>query len=378
MTSSTAIIFRMQLFKVSESFITQQAIAFERYEPVFVGQSHWGPAPTGYRSISSHEGVSRWMRALSQIVPREAGRSRPLASLAPAILHAHFAVDAVYALPLARKLRIPMLATLHGFDVTRRDRSLLMSCRPALVNAVLWRHHLWAQCERFLCVSEHIRRAAIAKGFPKNKLGVHHIGTDTSARTPAPERCPGLGKIIHVARLTEKKGTVFLIRAMAKIAGAHPDAHLTIIGEGPLRTSLESEVSALGLGGKVSFMGARPFEETQRWISGADMLALPSITASNGDTEGLPMVTKEAGALGIPLVVTDSGGIAEAVMDGKTGYVVPEKDVEALADRLGRLLRDPKMARQMGDRARAHIEEHFTLEKQSAKLERIYDELLSS
>jgi glycosyltransferase involved in cell wall biosynthesis len=375
MTSLTAIIFRMQLFKVSESFIAQQATAFQRYEPVFAGQSHWGPAPSGFKSFASHEGSSGWVRAFSQIIPGDAGLSRSLSPLAPQVLHAHFAVDGVYASFLARKLKIPMITTLHGFDVTRQDISMLTSFRPALVNSVLWRKHLWSSCDRFICVSEHIRRSAIKRGYPEDKLCVHYIGTDTDARKPQPQRCPGTGNIVHVARLTEKKGTIFLIRALAKISESHPQAKLTIIGDGPLRSSLESEVSALGLGNKVSFLGAKPFDETQKYIAGADILALPSITASNGDTEGLPMVTKEAGALGIPLVVTDSGGIAEAVIDGKTGYVVKEKDVDALADRLSRLLADPGMARKIGDHARIQIEENFNIKKQSAKLEGIYDEL---
>jgi glycosyltransferase involved in cell wall biosynthesis len=308
--------------------------------------------------------------------PSSGGLDQRLMPYQPKILHAHFAVDAVYALPIAEKLGIPLVTTLHGFDVTRHDLSLLASCRPALVNSVLWRNSLKKSGDLFICVSDFIRRAALQKGFPEEKLVVHYIGTNVDLKKPKSMDWAERKNIIHVARLTEKKGTLFLLRAMARLRTDFPTAHLVIVGEGELRRSLEQEVSTLGIGAQVTFVGAKPFEETQELISRSSMLILPSITAKNGDAEGLGIVMQEAASYGIPVVVSDSGGIAEAVVDGKTGYVVPERDVEALAARMGLLLRDTEMARQMGINARAHVEKNFDIKKQSAKLETIYDEVI--
>ena len=370
-------IFRLQLFKVSEPFIALQALAFEKYHPVFVGQSLWGVAPNGAEFLTSHENAPRLLRGLSQIFPRADQRlTQELQKRKIGLIHAHFAIDAIYALPYATRLNVPLVTTLHGFDVTRTDKSLLMSCRPALINAALRRQNLQRSGDMFVCVSEHIKRAALLKGYPVEKLTVHYIGTDTKKYVPLDSRDHTEKYLVHVARLTEKKGTIFLLRALARIVPTNPSIKLKIVGDGPLRGELENEARQLGLSGHVTFLGARPFEETQNLIANAYAVVLPSITASNGDTEGLPMVTKEAGAFGQPLVVTDSGGIAEAVIDGKTGFIVPEKNVEALADRIERLLRDPDMARQIGLNARAHIEENFNVQKQSAKLERIYDEVI--
>jgi glycosyltransferase involved in cell wall biosynthesis len=371
-----AAIYRMQMFKVSEPFIEQQARAFKRYTPLFVGQSFFGTAPSAFESIASHQGLPRWVRAARQIFPADQGIAQRLRRYEPQILHAHFAVDAVYALPIARRLKIPLVTTLHGFDVTRRDASLLASCRPALVNSVLWRRSLQKSGDHFICVSDFIRRAALQKGYDPQKLTVHYIGTDVDLKKPQQLEQAQRKNIIHVARLTEKKGTVFLLRAMSKLRADFKSAHLLIVGEGDLRHALEQEVSALGIAAQVTFVGAKPFAETQELISQASMLILPSITASNGDAEGLGVVTQEAAAYAVPVVVTDSGGIAEAVIDGKTGFVVPEKDIGALAERMARLLRQPEMARHMGLQARAHVEAHFDIKKQSAKLETIYDDVI--
>lgn len=372
--TQTVIIFRMQLFKVSEAFITNQVLAFTRYTPVFAGQSLFGHVPAGSTALTTHGDKPKLARALSQIVPNDAGLADKLTAFEPKLVHAHFAIDGLYAVPVAEKLKIPLLVTLHGFDVTRSNLSLLTSCRPALINSVLWRSYLQNRATGFICVSNFIRNAAIQRGFPEEKLVVHYIGTDVDAFTPMADGSIQNLNVIHVARLTEKKGTTYLLRAFSKLANNFPEATLTIVGDGPLRDSLEKEARTLGIAPRVHFFGSVPFEKTQRLIAQSSVLVLPSITAANGDAEGLGMVTQEAGALGIPIVVTDSGGIAEAVIDGMTGYIVPEKDVDALADRIGRLLREPETAQQMGNHARTHIEENFNVKIQSAKLETIYDE----
>ncbi len=370
------IVFRLQLFKISESFIENQVKAFPRYKPLFVGQSLFGPVPKGYQAITTLAGAPRLCRAIDQIIPTDHGLEERLRPYAPGIVHAHFAVDAVYALPLAKTMGLPLVTTLHGFDVSRSDPTLLASCRPALVNSVLHRKRLQRSGDAFICVSNFIRDAALKKGYPEDKLIVHYIGTDTEAFRPAPPDERKAKTLVHVARLTEKKGTIYLIRALARLKAVHPDLRLDIVGDGPLRRSLEEKTAELGLSDMVEFLGARPFVETQTIIARAAVLVLPSITASNGDAEGLPMVTLEAGAFGVPVVASDTGGISEAILDGRTGLIAKEKDVDALADCIDRLLSRPEMARRMGENARAHIVEHFNIRKQSRKLEAIYDEVI--
>jgi glycosyltransferase involved in cell wall biosynthesis len=367
-------IFRLQLFKVSERFIPNQAESFRRYRPIYIGRKRFGEGPAGATVIAPDSGDTlAHLRTTLLRSPDPYLRKLNSAGLLPRLIHAHFAVDAVYAVPLAARLRVPLITTLHGFDVSSRDSVFLRSMRPALVNAVIRRTELCRRGDLFLCVSEFVKRKALEKGFPADRLLVHHIGIDTETLVPVhTDREPRT--IIHVARLVEKKGTTFLLEAMKALAPKLPDLRLRIVGDGPLRQMLEEQARPLGR--QVEFLGARDNAEVLELIAGSTVVAVPSVTASSGDSEGLPIVTLEAAALATPIVASDSGGIAEAVVDGKTGYVVAERNVAMLAERLHAILTDPGLGHEMGAAARHHIENHFDLRRQSARLEEIYDTAL--
>lgn len=367
----TAAILRLQLFKVSESFIPNQASGYRDYRPVYVGRRKFASPPEGASFLC--ERASKIESIIGQIAGYVPSLERQLRPLRPDILHAHFAVDGVYAVPLAKALSVPLITTLHGFDVTRHDGSLLASLRPALVNTVLHRSHLIKACSKFICVSDFIKRAALQKGFPEDKLLTHYIGIDTNSMTPQPDRRdPSL--IVHVARLVEKKGTSYLLRALSKLVSeGHTTLKLVIIGDGPLRPVLEAEAQSIGIGHFVTFMGAVPNSEVKRILPTAAMMIVPSVTARNGDAEGFGIVNLEAAAFGVPVVCYNSGGIAEAVEDGVTGFVVPEKDIDGLATRMRQLLEDVPLAQRLGQQARQNAEQNFDIGKQSRKLEIIYD-----
>jgi glycosyltransferase involved in cell wall biosynthesis len=110
----------------------------------------------------------------------------------------------------------------------------------------------------------------------------------------------------------------------------------------------------------------------------ASIICQPSVTAADGDSEGLPTVVLEAAATAKPLLATHHSGIPEIVVDGTTGFLVPEREVGALADRLLLLLKNADLRRRMGEAGRRRIEEHFDLRKQAKRLEEIYGETISS
>jgi glycosyltransferase involved in cell wall biosynthesis len=107
----------------------------------------------------------------------------------------------------------------------------------------------------------------------------------------------------------------------------------------------------------------------------ATMLVLPGIRTATGRVEGLGMVLLEAAATGVPVVASRVGGIPECVIDGRTGFLVPERDEEALAGRMGELLDDSSMRRRMGAEGRALIERRFDVHRQTEALESLYDTL---
>lgn len=373
------LIFRHQLFKTSEPFITQQAQQLKKFRPTYLGRSRLGNAPKGAQSIALEDTKEqrRFSRKLWQVLSRD---PRPYVELLgeqrPALLHAHFGVEGVYALPLAHKLKVPLITTFHGFDATTRTAGLLRSGSPSWVNYALFRRQLAKEGDLFLCVSEFIRQRVIKLGFPEERTHVHYIGIDTQAIKP---RLPDEEKplVLHVARLVEKKGTEYLIRAFAQVAAEVDEAELFIIGEGPLRTSLEALARTLGVERRVRFMGARPHSEVMEWMRKAAIFVLPSVTASSGDAEGLGMVLLEAASLGVPLIGTKHGGIPEAISEGESGYLVPERDISQLTERMHELMIDDRLRQRMGRQARALVEAKFDLVQQTAQLERFYNGTLS-
>ncbi|WP_044561242.1 glycosyltransferase [Azospirillum sp. B4] len=372
------VIFRQNLFRVSEPFITEQAGHLRRHAPVHVGRLRFGAGPAGVESLALQ---SLWPRFTLprigwQMLTRDpAPYQRLLAGRRPALIHAHFGVDGVYALPLARRLGIPLVTTFHGFDATLSTAAFLLS--PAWLNYPLFRGQLARQGDLFLCVSAFIRERVLAMGFPAERTRVHYIGVDSQAvqpRDPA-EETP---TILHVARLVEMKGTEYLIRAFALLADRHPAVRLDIIGDGPLRASLQKLAGSLGLGERVRFHGARPHAEVLPHMRRAAMLMLPSVYTATGRVEGLGMVLLEAAATGIPVVGSRVGGIPEVVIDGRTGLLAPEREPEALAAHMETLLQDRDLRHRMGAQARAHVEACFDIHRQTAELEDLYDGVLDN
>ncbi len=376
---SEVAVFRHQLFKVSEPFITQQAEQLCRFKPLYLGRERFGEAPADSESLALTDIAEqrKFPRRLWQVVTRD---PRPYVRLLgrrrPALIHAHFGVEGVYALPLARKLGLPLVTTFHGFDATLSIKALLTSRMPSWISYALRRRQLAQQGDLFLCVSEFICQRVIELGFPEERTFVHYIGIDTQAispRDPSAER----PTVLHVARLVEKKGTAYLIRAFAMIAHVFPEVDLVIIGDGPLRESLVTLARAIGLKSRILFTGVRSHEEVMAAMNKAAMLVLPSVTAGSGDAEGLGMVLLEAAALGVPLIGTWHGGIPEAVDDEQTGFLVPERDVVMLAGRMQELLANHALRKSMGRQARVLCESRFDIQKQTQRLEAFYDKVLA-
>ena len=359
-------IFRHNLFKISEPFITQQAQQLRRYKPLYLGRLRYGAAPADADSPAMQDLVpgSPIPGVVRQMLTRDPQPyQRLLDGRRPALIHAHFGVEGVYALPLAQRLGIPLVTTFHGFDATLSTAALL--CNPAWVHYALFRGRLARQGDLFLCASSFIRERLLGMGFPPERTRVHYIGVDCGAITPrdAAEEMP---VILHVARLEEVKGTDYLIRAFAAVAAAQPAARLVIIGEGKLRGQLEALAGTCGVAARVDFLGALPHAEVLGWMRRAAMLVLPSVRTASGRVEGLGMVMLEAAATGVPGIGSQLGGIPEGIADGETGFLVPERDPEALAARIGALLADPALRRRMGEAARRRVERQFDLIRQTA------------
>jgi glycosyltransferase involved in cell wall biosynthesis len=359
-------IFRSAVFNASERFIQDQAAALTRWRPLVVGLERKGEMLAGLREAIVAESAGE--RLAFRLRGRGGRIEAELRAAKPALIHAHFGTDGLLVLPLARALGIPLVTSLRGYDVSRSDGALLRSGRLSWMRYALGRKRLQHGGALFLAVSDALREQAIARGYPEARTLTHYNGVDLERfrpnETPAE---PGL--ILHVGRLVEKKGTEVLIDAIVRIAGAN----LAIIGDGPLRGALERQ--ARELGDRVRFLGALPPDEVAQWMRRASVLAAPSLIAADGDAEGLPNVVVEAAASGLPVVGTTHSGIPEAIEDGKSGFLVPERDAESLAMRLADLLGSERLRCEMGAAARRLAERKFSRQMLTERLESIYAEV---
>ncbi len=373
--SRSVVIYRSELLAYSETFIVAQASAMRAYAPLFAGirrvpRSLALPLPSWV--VAEGDGVvDRARRYLFRRTGRSPALLASLRAHAPSLLHAHFAIDAAEALPLARRLAIPLVVTLHGYDVMASDQTHGASRRGRLYLAR--RSRLFREASLFLCVSEAICRRAIERGFPAEKLRVHAIGIDVTQFHPPPRLEPAPA-ILFVGRLVEKKGCAHLIRAMSEVRRVLPEARLVVLGDGPERVRLEAE--ARRWGSQAIFLGVQDGEQVRQWMASSRVLAVPSITARDGDAEGLPTVLYEALAMGLPVACFRTSGIPELVRDGVEGLLADEGDEAGLAANLLRICQDDGLAMRLGQAGRRRVEQAFELGAQTAALEAIYAELI--
>lgn len=366
-------IFRHTVYKPSEQFIPLQALLM----------------PSAKVLVTSRDPIIDPVDALESVSISDLGRSavirhtmlrdtrplvRTLSGRGVDVLHAHFGVEGMYSVRAAQKLDIPHVTTLHGYDVSTSTRALLSSRKPAWIYYAALRSEFLTSQSHFICVSEHIRRLAIGLGARPERTTVIGTGVDTSAIQFS--KVPETPVVLHVARLVEKKGTEYLIAAFANVVERIPQAKLRIVGEGPLEESLRAQVDQLGLTGSVLFLGAQPHPVVLEELAGARLFCLPSVTARSGDQEGLGQVLLEAGATGRPVIATEHGGIVDAIVDGETGLLVGERDVQALSDALISVLTDSVLADRLGKNARAWVVREFDARQQAYKVEAVYRDLL--
>jgi len=194
-----------------------------------------------------------------------------------------------------------------------------------------------------------------------------HRLRDVAARTPKTPK-----RIVTAARLVPSKGVDDVIRAFARVVALHPDATLTVLGEGPQRADLERLAGSLGVQGSVRFLGHRPQEEAFQEMARAEVLLFLS------RVESLPNVIKEAMAVGTVCVSSRTSGIEELLADGEHGFVVDHGDVDAAAAAVARILTDPALRTQMAEAARRHVETHFDLERTMTRYRDTWSELVRS
>jgi colanic acid/amylovoran biosynthesis glycosyltransferase len=369
----TVVVFNDHLLYPSETFIRNQAQALARFKAVFAG-SRKVPGlnlPDEHTYTINQGNLSgRVNELIFKLFGRAPNLVKKLAELNPVLVHAHHGPNGLRALPLAKKLKLPIIVTFHGSDATAtnlRFRETYFGHHQYLRH----KEELQRDGALFIAVSQFVRRKLLAQGFPDYKTIVHYTGVDTKVFQPASTEFEPI--ILFVGRLTEQKGAQFLIRATAEIQKQLPAVELVLIGDGDLRTDLEKEAKETLR--RYRFLGVRGPDEVRQWFNRASVFCAPSVKTYSGQEEAIGMVYAEAQAMSKPVVAFDSGGISEVVSHGHTGFLAPERDWQALATYLSMLLRDIDLRKQLGRAGRERMIAEFDLEKRTAILEAIYSKV---
>lgn len=280
------------------------------------------------------------------------------------VVHAQFGTLAPMAAAMRRSgaLRGALVVSFRGADAT----SILRS-DP---------HHydrVFRSADLLLPVSEYLKAKLVAAGSPPERTIVHHSGIDLAqfafherGGADAEPRC------LLVGRLTDKKGIRYALEALALVRDRGIPARLDIAGEGDDLARLQRVSDDLGLSGAVRFLGRLTPVEVRAAMRRANILLAPSVTARDGDQEGIPNVLKEGMACGLPVLATFHSGIPELVEDGVSGLLVPERDSEALADAWYELAQHPERWGAMGRAGRAAVEKGFAAEALTTDLIALY------
>ena len=286
---------------------------------------------------------------------------RQLSALQPDLVSTHSSKAGWLGRLAAKSLGVPVVFTAHGWAFTEGVPEVerrLYALAERLASP-------FADC--IITVSEYDRKLALRHRITsKDKLvtvhnGVPDVAVSLRART---ERQPP--RLVMVARFEPQKDHLTLLRAMAGLKDLPWE--LEFIGDGPLLEATRAEATRLGLGKRVRFLGAR--KDVPERLAEAQIFALIS------NWEGLPLTVLEAMRAGLPVVASNVGGVAEAVADGDTGFLVPRRNSGVLADRLCKLITDPALRRRLGVQGRIRYERDFTFDRMVDRTFAVYQEVL--
>jgi colanic acid/amylovoran biosynthesis glycosyltransferase len=356
--------------------IYRQITALERCIPVVIAQKREQAGHYPFERIhivpkpSTHFLRRFWFRQLRdtpwKISDKELRALQGILSETDArVLHIYFGQIAVNLLPLIRLWMRPSIVSFHGADVT------VDMNKPAYREAT---RQMLSSVKLVLVRSESLRRAVIRLGCDEGKIEIQRTGIPLEQFPFRERRFPQNGewRLVQAGRLIEKKGLPVTLRAFAVFLRQYPNAKLTIAGEGPLLAELQDLSRELNIDGRVSFTGFVSQEQLREIYYASNIFLHPSQTGRDGNQEGIPNSMLEAMASGLPVFATQHGGIPEAIENGVSGVLVPERDHQKLAAALLDTVQDPGFLSRIARNGAEIVRKNFDLRAQAQRLEEIY------
>jgi len=334
-------------------------------------------APTTWQTLAYEGGMLqrlhanplRWLLVPGFVIAQMLAMRRLCRRSRFDLLHVHWIVPQGLAAAVMKRLGlmpIPTLLTAHGGDLFSLTR-------------VNWlKRRILQSMDSVSVVSRAMVPVCEALGLSRERIFVRSMGVDLTSRfTPAQPFAERAG-LVFVGRLVEKKGVEYLIRAFALLTRDYPDEKLTVVGDGPLRKSLERLTAECNCDDRVEFVGAATNESVPTWLNRARIAVVPSVIANDGDQEGLGLVAVEAMGCGCVVVCSDLPALGDVVTDGKTGCVFAAGDAAALARTLRGLLDDPERAAQLAAAGHAAVRERFDWSSVAGEYAKRYRQLMRS
>ena len=274
------------------------------------------------------------------------------------VVLAEFGPTGVEVVSCCRDAGVPLVVHFHGYDA----HSI-----PVLEEYHARYRQLFAAAAAVIAVSRTMAEQLLVLGVANEKLFVNSCGVDVDAFNGAN---PALAKPIFLAvgRFIDKKAPHLTLLAFAKVVEACPEARLIMVGEGPLLECCKQLSAALGITESAEFTGAVCHERVQSLMSGARAFVQHSVRTTYGDSEGTPVAVLEASATGLPVVSTRHAGIQDAILHQRTGFLVAERDVNAMAGYMSQLAIDSGLAAALGTAGRRFISEHYSADKSIRQL----------
>ena len=332
---------------------------------LFLGQLWLNPAWLARWVLLRCRGVSISLRMLEGIVPRLLRENYD-------VIHCQFGTLGNKLLAL-KQTGVPLgrlVVTFRGYDVSSEPRRRGMDCYD----------QLFQQADLVMVNCQFFADRLLAMGCLPGKLKIHRSGIACERFQFRPPSAPDgrTLRIVTVGRLVEKKGIAYGLEAIAGLVRDGVQLEYRIVGDGPLEASLKRQAAALGLQHVVRWLGALPQAEVVQQLQEADLFLASNVTSSQGDQDAPVNTLKEAMATGLPVVATRHGGIPELVEDGVSGFLVGEKDVIALQERIKWLLAHTDQWGRFAEAGRARVKQAYDLELWNDLLVERYQQVCNS
>lgn len=274
------------------------------------------------------------------------------------VVMAEYGFTGAEMLPFCKSMKMPILVHFHGYDAYRND----------LLTAYLHKYKdLFVYASAIIVVSEDMKSQLIQLGCPENKIELNPYGVNPDFLLQQPMYHSH--QFACVGRFVDKKAPYLTLMAFKEVFKKYPDATLTMVGEGELLNTCQNLAKQWCIAHAVKFVGKKTPLEVMEILSNSFCFLQHSITAQNGDKEGTPLAVLEASAMGLPVIATKHAGIKEAVLHGKSGFLVDEHDVKMMSAYMLQLYENRDLAENMGREGKQYIQVHYNLGKHINKLD---------